>query len=64
MFCIDLLGAGQLGTSLIRLEDTFPGAGHIAVLHGKGPKVRRLTGRNGKVRGIAAFCVLHKVGAV
>ena len=61
---VDGLGAGQPGASLCRLEDALPGAGHVAVLHGKGPASERLAVCNGKARGVAAFGVRHKMGFV
>ena len=64
MFGVDDFRAMETGAVLRRLEDTLPGAGHVAVLHGEGPEPGRLTGRDGKVRGVAAFGVLYKVGFV
>lgn len=46
------------------LKDPLPGAGHIAVLHGEGPAPERLTGRDAKVCGVAAFGVFYEVGLV
>lgn len=52
------------GTVLCRFKDPLPGAGQIAVLHGKGPAAERFTGRDGEVRGIAALGVFYEVGLV
>ena len=64
MLGFDGLNAMELGATLRRLKDSFPGAGHVAVLHGKGPASERLAVCNGKARGVAAFGVLHKMGFV
>lgn len=64
MLGFDGLNAMELGATLRRLKDSFPGAGHVAVLHGKGPAPEGLVGRDGKVRGVAALGVLHEVGRV
>ena len=36
------------GAAFHLFENPFPGAGHVLILHDKGPQAERLTGRNGK----------------
>ena len=64
MLGVDSLGTMEPGAVLRTLKNAFPGAGHIAVLHGEGPAPERLTGRDGEVCGVAAFGVFYEVGLV
>ena len=57
-------GAGQPGAARCGFKNSLPGAGHIAILHGEGPKVEGLTVCDREAGGIAAFGMLHKVNII